>query len=104
FIVAVGNDATWQRLARLLDELEGTALGQEARFATNTSRVAHRQELIPLLEALFARRPAAVWLDHLRRAQIPCGPVHDLRSEERRVGKECRSRWVGERGKRAERE
>src|SRR5690606_39814284 len=49
FIVAVGNDATWQRLARLLDELEGTALGQEARFATN-------------------------------------------RSEERRVGKECRSR------------
>src|SRR5690606_5158672 len=78
FIVAVGNDATWQRLARLLDELEGTALGQEARFATNTSRVAHRQELIPLLEALFARRPAAVWLDHLRRAQIPCGPVHAL--------------------------
>lgn len=79
-IVAVGNDATWQRLARLLDELEGSSLAAEARFATNASRVAHRQELVPALEALFARRPAAEWLHHLRQVQVPCGPIHDLAS------------------------
>lgn len=80
FIVAVGNDGTWRRFARLLDGLEGTALAAEAKYGTNVSRVAHRQELIPALEALFSRRPAAEWLHHLREAQVPSGPIHDLAS------------------------
>mgnify|MGYP001383809743 CR=1 FL=1 len=78
FIVAVGNDATWQRLARLLDASEGSSLAAEAKFATNASRVAHRRELVPALEALFARRPAAEWIARLQEVQVPCGPIHDL--------------------------
>ena len=32
-------------------------------------------------------------LDILKNEYVPEHPVMDLRSEERRVGKECRSRW-----------
>ncbi|BAS26664.1 CoA-transferase [Limnochorda pilosa] len=80
FILSVGNDATWQRFARLLDRLEGTDLAGDAAYATNAKRVARRGELVAALEALFARRPAAEWLEHLQGEQIPCGPIHDLAS------------------------
>src|SRR2546430_8518330 len=32
-------------------------------------------------------------LEHLDRLGVPAPILQDLRSEERRVGKECRSRW-----------
>ena len=70
--VACGNDAQFARLAR---ELGAPELAAEERFATNSARVQHRQELIPLLESCLAAAPAAHWQERLSRAGIPAGKV-----------------------------
>jgi crotonobetainyl-CoA:carnitine CoA-transferase CaiB-like acyl-CoA transferase len=57
--VAVGNDG---QFARLCKSLEVPALAADPRFATNADRVAHRADLVTLLQAAFAKQPAAVKL------------------------------------------
>ncbi|HSP15579.1 MAG TPA: CoA transferase [Thermoanaerobaculia bacterium] len=49
------------------------------RFATNASRVEHRGELVPLLDAIFRAKPARVWVDACRRAAIPVAMVQGVR-------------------------
>jgi crotonobetainyl-CoA:carnitine CoA-transferase CaiB-like acyl-CoA transferase len=73
--VAVGNDRLFARLcgALGLDELPG-----DARFATNSARVAHADELSAALEAVLRTRPAAEWVEVLRAASVPAGPINDV--------------------------
>ena len=74
-MLAVGNDAQFKRLC----EVAGVAaLADDARFATNASRVAHRQELVERLQAAFATRTTAQWLTALAAAGVSAGPVNDL--------------------------
>lgn len=75
FMLAVGNDGQWRRLC---DLLEREAWKTDPRFSTNPARVARRAELIPVLEALFRTRPRDQWLELLRRADVPAGPVQNL--------------------------
>lgn len=74
-VLAVGNDGQFRRLAALLDHAEWA---DDARFATNPARVAHRETLIPLVQAALAARPTADWLDRLHRAGIPAGKVNSV--------------------------
>jgi itaconate CoA-transferase len=74
--LAVLSDAHWRALCH--EVLERPDLHDDARFSTNEGRVAWRAELEPVLEAVFAGRPGAVWLERLRAAAIPCGAVNDL--------------------------
>jgi len=53
-------------------------LATDERFATNSARVRHRDELIPILSEVFARRPAAEWLAAFEEASVPCAPVRTL--------------------------
>ena len=71
-ILAIGNDGQWQRFCQAVERPDWAA---DARFATNTLRVEHRQELTPLLEKLFVGRSAAAWRELLERAEIPHAPV-----------------------------
>src|SRR5256885_13466934 len=48
-------------------------LKQDPRFAKNHVRHQNRRQLIPLIEAVTARRPARHWVDALERAGVPCG-------------------------------
>lgn len=48
------------------------------RFATNTARVAHREELVEALAAPLATRTADAWFEELTAAGVPCGPINDL--------------------------
>ncbi|MER8044682.1 CoA transferase [Streptomyces sp. NPDC094032] len=74
-VLAVGND----RQFRVLCERIGRpGLADDARFATNTARVAHREELIAELAGPLARRTADEWFDELTDAGVPCGPINDL--------------------------
>ena len=41
-------------------------------------RVRNREALEPLLDDQFAQHKANYWLDQLRDARIPCGPVNSL--------------------------
>jgi crotonobetainyl-CoA:carnitine CoA-transferase CaiB-like acyl-CoA transferase len=73
--VAAGNDAQFRTLCRTLGD---EALADDTRFASNPARVAHRDELVERLEALLATRPAGAWVEALRAAGVPCGPVNDI--------------------------
>ncbi len=74
-MVAVGNDTLWQRFAPLIGLPE---LADDPRFATNPDRVAHRAELIPLVEAALAGRGSAEWADELSRVGIPAGAINTI--------------------------
>ena len=73
--VAVGNDGQFARLCGALGRPE---LAEDERFVDNRERVANRDELAELLGRAFAGHPRDVWIDRLRRASVPCGPVNDL--------------------------
>jgi crotonobetainyl-CoA:carnitine CoA-transferase CaiB-like acyl-CoA transferase len=75
FMLAVGNDTQFRRLCA---ELGVQALADDPRFASNAARVAHRDSLLPLLEARLAAQPCAHWLARLQQAGVPCGPVNRL--------------------------
>jgi len=75
-IVAVGTERLWERFCQAL-EISDT-VGKDARFATNSDRLAHRAELVAMLEQIVATRDAAFWLERLRAADIPCGPINEV--------------------------
>ncbi len=71
-VVAVGNDAQFERLMAVL------GLAVEARFATNTDRLAQRHELVPLLAARIAQRARDELVSALTAADVPSGPVNTV--------------------------
>lgn len=73
-IVAVGSEALWKKFVSILGAEE--TLGTDPRFATNRSRNQHRAELVSRIQELMEKKPAAEWVDALRRAEIPCGPIN----------------------------
>lgn len=75
FVLAVGNDQQWQRCCEALGRAEW---GFDPRFVTNPQRVAHRTQLVPLIQEHVRTRPAAAWLALLTAAQVPAGPVNTL--------------------------
>jgi len=75
FMLAVGNDGQFARFCGVLGE---PALATDLRYATNASRVAHRNDLVTYLEHRLATRPSAEWLAALEQATVPCAPVNTL--------------------------
>ncbi len=69
--VAVGSEAIWRRFCEVVDP----ALGEDARYATNRDRVAHRAQLIDRLQRIFATRPTGAWTEILDAAGVPTGPI-----------------------------
>src|SRR4029453_18344983 len=74
-IIAVGNDRQFSRLAQICGHPEWT---NDERFATNAARVANRAEIVRLVAAVIADRPAAEWLERLEAAGIPAGPINRI--------------------------
>ncbi|MEV1289423.1 CoA transferase [Micromonospora sp. NPDC049679] len=70
--VAVGNDRQFSRMAAVV------GLDTDPRFATNQSRVRHREVLVAALEKLLSARPSAHWQAALQSAGVPCGPVNTV--------------------------
>jgi formyl-CoA transferase len=70
--VACGNDSQFVRLAAVIG---APGLSSDARFVTNTARVAHREELVTALEAGLAADDAAAWQTRLTAVQVPAGKV-----------------------------
>ena len=74
-IVAVGNDEQFRRFCQVIDQPQ---LAQDERFATNGSRVQHRDTLIPLLELALGAQPTDTWLSAFEAVGVPCGPINTL--------------------------
>jgi crotonobetainyl-CoA:carnitine CoA-transferase CaiB-like acyl-CoA transferase len=75
FILAAGNDRLFARTCEVIGRPE---LAADERFATNEARVRHRDELIPVIEAVLARRTSADWLSALDEVGVPCAPVRTI--------------------------
>lgn len=75
FVLAVGNDALWRTFCEAVSRPDLLA---DARFATNNNRTKYLDELIPVLDVLFARKPAKEWLDLLEAAGVPAAPVNSI--------------------------
>ncbi len=73
--VAVGNDAQFRRLCKAVGRAE---LADDERYATNPERVANREELVEILQKEFSRLTADEWVERIREAGVPAGPVNSL--------------------------
>jgi len=73
--LAVATEDQWLRFCRTIQQ---EVLAADPRFATNRDRVAARESLMAVLEPMFAARPTGVWIELLRGADIPCGPVNTV--------------------------
>jgi crotonobetainyl-CoA:carnitine CoA-transferase CaiB-like acyl-CoA transferase len=73
--VAVGNDAQFERLCDAIGRAE---LADDERYATNPARVASREELVEILQQEFSKRAADEWVEKIREAGVPIGPVNAL--------------------------
>jgi crotonobetainyl-CoA:carnitine CoA-transferase CaiB-like acyl-CoA transferase len=73
--VAVGNDAQFGRLCSAIGRSE---LAGDERYATNPARVANREELVDVLQKEFSKRAADEWVEMIREAGVPIGPVNAL--------------------------
>jgi len=73
--IGVANNALFERFCRAMDLEE---LLDDPRFADNPTRVAHRRDIVPLIERRFAALPRAEIVKRLREANVPVGPINSL--------------------------
>ena len=67
-------DRSWPRLCEVL----GIDLSGDERFATEYQRFVNRRDLAAILEERFAANDRDHWIDALREAGVPCGPVNTI--------------------------
>lgn len=75
--IAAQDPKRWEPLCRALGR---PGLAADPRFAGPWDRHANAEELETVLEAVFAERPVAEWLERLAAEDVPCGPVNDYRA------------------------
>lgn len=75
FAFACGNDGQWRKFCTAVHHPEWI---DDARFASNADRLAHREEVISLLNELFATRDAADWMALCEEIGIPNGPINNM--------------------------
>lgn len=75
FILTVGNDNQFRKFAEVAGQPQWAS---DPRFASNTKRVAHRAELIPLIRQVTVFKTTAEWVAALEGAGVPCGPINDV--------------------------
>ncbi|HEY2042805.1 MAG TPA: CoA transferase [Jatrophihabitans sp.] len=74
-VVACPKEKFWHRLAIAVGRPE---LAADERFATFADRRSNADELLEILDEVFLSRTAPEWLDVLRAAGVPCGPVNTV--------------------------
>ncbi len=74
-VIAIFTERFWSQFCNVIGRPD---LVEDPRFATNRERHAHRHELIPILEGIFATRTGEEWLKDLRAEGIPSGPIHTV--------------------------
>ena len=69
------NQANWERIAEGLGHPEWR---DDARFRTNSDRMANLPALTTLMNAALATRTKAEWIDTFDAAGVPVGPVNSI--------------------------
>jgi crotonobetainyl-CoA:carnitine CoA-transferase CaiB-like acyl-CoA transferase len=73
--IAVGNDRIFRRFCEAAEREE---LATDPRFAKMAGRIENAAELGPIVDDIFASRPAQDWLIRLSERGVPCGPVNTV--------------------------
>ena len=73
--VAVGNDGQFARFAETVGHPEWA---RDSRFAKNPDRVMNREALDDLIAQTLKREPSSTWIEKLRAAGVPCGPINSV--------------------------
>jgi len=73
--VAVGNDGQFARFAETAGHGEWA---RDARYATNPARVANRETLDAAIAQALKGGKSAGWIEKLRAAGVPCGPINSV--------------------------
>jgi crotonobetainyl-CoA:carnitine CoA-transferase CaiB-like acyl-CoA transferase len=74
-MLAVGNDRQFAQLCTVLGLPDVPA---DPRFATNRQRMAHKPDLLPLLQGALMQRTVREWMDALNQVGIASGPLNDF--------------------------
>lgn len=74
--IAVGNDQLWQKFCKAVGLEE---IMENPKFATNSKRVENREEIVGIIENLIKTKDASHWLDILKNAGVPCGPIYNMK-------------------------
>jgi crotonobetainyl-CoA:carnitine CoA-transferase CaiB-like acyl-CoA transferase len=76
FYVSCANDRTFQKL--VLDAMNLPNLAVNPDFASNKDRVRNRDRLLALLGATFRGNKRAYWMEKMRNASVPAGPINSM--------------------------
>ncbi len=74
-LICCGNDRLFAKLATQLGRADWI---DDPRFASNRDRLAHKAQLLDMLEPMLRTRPRAEWIARFERAGVPCAPVHTV--------------------------
>lgn len=69
------NQSNWERVAEVLGHPEWR---DDARFATNSDRMANLPALVDAMNAVLTTRTKAEWIERFDAAGVPVGPVHSI--------------------------
>ena len=87
--MTLGGDRVWRKFAaNIVDRPEWLT---DPRYVTNANRVANKQTLLAEIDRIFATQSRDYWVDAMRAAGVPAGPIRD-------VGEAVASAEVQERG------
>jgi crotonobetainyl-CoA:carnitine CoA-transferase CaiB-like acyl-CoA transferase len=90
--VAIQTEKQWINLCEQV--LEWPSLATDARFVSNELRVAHRQELEPMIEERLSALSRQALEERLLRADIPFGHVNTLADLAEHPQLRARHRWL----------
>ncbi|MEO0398863.1 MAG: CoA transferase [Pseudomonadota bacterium] len=76
FMVGAANQANWLRLVKAID---APHLTDDPRFTENPQRVANLDVLVETLSAIFIKKPKAHWIEALEGANVPTGPIYNVK-------------------------
>lgn len=74
-MIAVGNNRLWKQLCQVLELPE---LSEDQRFSTNEDRTKHQTQLERHISDRTSTRTTQDWLNLLRQAAIPAGPIQSI--------------------------
>ncbi|MBJ80384.1 MAG: hypothetical protein CMH60_03615 [Myxococcales bacterium] len=70
--IACGNDGQFEKFCGVIGAEE---LVRDERFATNAVRVENRSALLEILAPILKARPLEEWIEKIKGAGVPCGPI-----------------------------
>ena len=74
-IIAVGNDAQFERFCKFIGNKD---LSAQERFRTNENRVINREALTKILNRLIENKTTEYWIKGLEKIKIASGPINQI--------------------------